>query len=67
MTLARQPNFCFQATGYAGRALSGDRDEPRHVDVERESNRAMLWLDPVRLAESDGFGRAEIRRVHSLA
>jgi Domain of unknown function (DUF4160) len=31
---------------------SGDRDEPRHVHVEREANLAKLWLDPVRLAES---------------
>jgi len=43
---------------------SGDRDEPRHV--ERDANRAKLWLDPVRLAESGGFGRAEIRRVEAL-
>lgn len=45
---------------------SGDRDEPRHVHVERDSNRAKFWLDPVRLAESGGFGRAEIRRVDAL-
>jgi hypothetical protein len=45
---------------------SGDRDEPRHVHVERDSNRAKFWLDPVRLAESGGFGRAEIRRVEFL-
>jgi hypothetical protein len=45
---------------------SGDRDEPRHVHVERDSNRAKCWLDPVRLAESGGFGRAEIRRVEAL-
>lgn len=45
---------------------SGDRDEPPHVHVERESNRAKFWLDPVRLAESGGFSRAEIRRVEAL-
>lgn len=45
---------------------SADRDEPRHVHVERDANRAKLWLDPVRLAESGGFGRAEIRRVEGL-
>lgn len=45
---------------------SGDRSEPRHVHVERESNVAKFWLDPVRLAESGGFGRAEIRRVEAL-
>ncbi|HEU4371786.1 MAG TPA: DUF4160 domain-containing protein [Methylomirabilota bacterium] len=34
---------------------SGDRDEPRHVYVERDANRAKFWLEPVRLAESDGL------------
>ena len=37
---------------------SGDRDEPRHVHVEREASLAKFWLDPVRLAESGGFRRA---------
>ena len=45
---------------------SGDRDEPRHVHVERDSNRAKFWLDPARLAGSGGFGRAEIRRVEAV-
>lgn len=45
---------------------SGDRDEPRHVHVEREANRGKFWLDPVRLADSGGFSRVEIRRVESL-
>ncbi len=45
---------------------SGDRGEPRHVHVEREANRGKFWIDPVRLAESGGFNRAEIRRLESL-
>jgi hypothetical protein len=45
---------------------SGDREEPRHVHVERESSVAKFWLDPVRLAESGGFGRAEIGRLERL-
>ncbi len=45
---------------------SGDREEPRHIHVEREANRGKFWLDPVRLAESGGFGRAEIRRLEAL-
>ena len=36
------------------------------MHMERESNVAKFWLDPVRLAESGGFGRAEIRRVEAL-
>jgi len=45
---------------------SGDRTEPPHVHVERESNRAKFWLDPVRLQESGGFGRSEIRRIEEI-
>jgi hypothetical protein len=45
---------------------SSDRNEPRHVHVEREANRGKFWLDPVRLAESGGFSRAEIRKLESL-
>jgi hypothetical protein len=46
--------------------FAGDRNEPPHVHVEREANRAKVWLDPVRLQESGGFGRAEINRVVGL-
>lgn len=45
---------------------SGDRDEPPHVHVEREASRAKFWLEPVRLTESGGFGRVEIRRLEAL-
>lgn len=43
--------------------FAGDRDEPPHVHIEREANRAKVWLDPVRLQESGGFSRAEINRI----
>jgi uncharacterized protein DUF4160 len=42
---------------------SGDRLEPPHVHVERDDNRAKLWLKPVRLQDSGGFGRAEINKA----
>lgn len=45
---------------------SADRDEPPHVHVERDANRAKFWLDPVRLARSGGFGPAELLRVERL-
>lgn len=45
---------------------SGDREEPPHVYVERESMVAKFWLSPVRLQRSAGFGRAELRRVGRL-
>jgi hypothetical protein len=34
--------------------------------MEREANRGKFWLDPVRLAESGGFSRVEIRRLEAL-
>ena len=46
--------------------FAGDRDEPRHVHVEREANRAKFWLDPVRLQDSGGFRGAELNRVAAL-
>ncbi len=42
---------------------AGDRDEPPHVHVERDNNKAKFWLDPVRLQNSGGFGRTEINRI----
>lgn len=45
---------------------SADRNEPAHVHVERDANRAKFWLAPVRLARSGGFGAAELLRVERL-
>lgn len=45
---------------------SSDRDEPRHVHVEREKFRAKFWLEPVRLELSGGFGRNEINRIQRI-
>jgi hypothetical protein len=43
--------------------FAGDRREPPHVHVERDANRAKLWLDPVRLHEGGGFSRGELARI----
>jgi hypothetical protein len=45
---------------------AGDRDEPPHIHVEREANRAKLWLEPARLQESGGFNAREINRIMAL-
>jgi hypothetical protein len=42
---------------------SGDGREPPHVYVERDANVAKFWIEPVRLARSGGFGRAELRDI----
>jgi hypothetical protein len=45
---------------------AGDRHEPVHVHVQRESRSAKLWLDPVRLQESRGFGTVELNRIVAI-
>jgi hypothetical protein len=44
----------------------GDRDEPPHVHIERAGKVAKLWLDPIRLQESGGCSRSEMRRIQKL-
>lgn len=46
---------------------AGDRDEPPHVHVERDTNVAKFWLDPVKLVNSGGLRRSEIARIQRLA
>jgi len=45
---------------------AGDRDESPHIHVERDANTAKFWLDPVRLQNSGGFSRTEIKRIQEL-
>ena len=45
---------------------AGDGGEPPHVHVERDACEAKFWLDPVRLARSQGFRRKDINRVREL-
>ena len=45
---------------------SGDRDEPKHIHVEREDNIAKFWMDPIRLQNSGGFRRSEIVRIMGI-
>jgi Domain of unknown function (DUF4160) len=42
---------------------AGDRDEPPHIHIERDNNKAKFWLEPVRLQNSGGFSRTEINRI----
>ena len=46
--------------------FAGDRTEPPHVHIEREANRAKVWLAPVRLHDSGGFGPTELNRILGL-
>jgi hypothetical protein len=45
---------------------SSDRREAPHVHVERDAKIAKLWLRPVRVAVSGGFGWTEVGRLQAL-
>lgn len=45
---------------------AGDRDEPIHIHVERDDKVAKYWLDPIRLQNSGGFSRLELKQVRSI-
>lgn len=45
---------------------TSDRPEPAHTHVERESKRAKLWLDPVRLYQGSAFRDPELARIVEL-
>ena len=45
---------------------ASDRDEPPHIQVERDDRIAKYWLDPVRLQSSGGFSRVELARIERL-
>ena len=45
---------------------SADGSEPTHVHVQRDDLVAKFWLQPVRLDDSGGFARVEIRRLQAM-
>ena len=45
---------------------AGDKDEPRHVHVERDDKIAKFWLEPVRMHSSGGFNRTEIAKIQEI-
>ena len=45
---------------------SDEGNEPPHIHVQRERMRAKFWLLPVKLADSDGFSKHELRKIERL-
>jgi hypothetical protein len=46
---------------------SNEGNEPPHVHVERNNNKAKFWLEePVRMARNKGFAAYELTRIQSL-
>lgn len=67
--------WCREQFGYADSLEDGsvpllfyasDRDEPRHVHVQRDDRVAKFWLEPVRLQYSGGFSRLELNRIRGM-
>jgi len=44
--------------------FSGDKEEPKHIHVERDNKIAKFRLMPVRLQNSGGFKRDEIALIN---
>ena len=45
---------------------SNERNEPPHVHVELGDGYAKVWLSPVSLAQSGGFGAREVRDLLAI-
>ncbi|MGZ6299169.1 MAG: DUF4160 domain-containing protein [Candidatus Limnocylindria bacterium] len=45
---------------------SNETPEPPHIHVESGDGHAKFWLDPVSLANSDGYNPREIARIRRL-
>jgi hypothetical protein len=45
---------------------SNERNEPPHVHVESGDGYAKVWLAPVRLAQSVGYGPREVRDLLAI-
>lgn len=46
--------------------VSHDMNEPPHVHVDRDTNSAKFWLDPVSLARNLGFRPKELRDIDRM-
>ncbi|WP_423226540.1 DUF4160 domain-containing protein [Candidatus Amarolinea aalborgensis] len=45
---------------------SYDCSEPRHVHVSRDRLEAKFWLDPILLADNNGFRSKELRDIERI-
>ncbi len=45
---------------------SNELPEPAHIHVESGGGHAKFWIEPVSLADSDGYNAREIARIRRL-
>jgi len=46
--------------------FSNEGNEPPHIHVETGENYAKFWLDPVEVADTEGYNAKELRRLREL-
>jgi hypothetical protein len=51
---------------YAFLFYSSDRVEPRHIHVKRDRQVAKFWLEPISLAQNNGYAEHEVRAIERL-
>ena len=51
---------------YAFHFYAGDRGEPPHIHVTRDSNEIKFWLQPVSCQSNKGFRKREAKRIERL-
>lgn len=44
-----------------------DADEPAHIHASGHGGRAKVWLNPVAIAEHQGFKASDLRRILEVA
>ena len=49
--------------GYRFHFYGSDMNEPPHIHATGHGGKAKIWLDPVDLAEHQGFKTNELRRI----
>jgi len=65
VTVTRVPTV-LRAGPYRFFIWSNEPPEPAHMHVESGDGHAKFWLDPVSLADSDGYNAREIARISRL-
>jgi hypothetical protein len=55
-TVLRKYGFRFHFYG-------SDMDEPAHIHVTGNGGKAKIWLDPIKVAEQQGFKTNDLKRI----
>ena len=56
----------FREKGYRFFFFMADRYEPPHIHIQKESDAAKFWLDPLELSFNDGFKNHELGEIRRI-